>query len=100
MKKKLHNMIMVTFTKLFVINIVASNRSLSANKSLILASDGCLRSAIVLKSAGESEKKAISDAEANPDTSKRRPANTMAIIDDTVGVCTTISLKTSANWHK
>ena len=57
-------MIIVTFTKLFVINIVASRRSLSDNKSLILESDGCLRSAIVFKSAGESEKKAISEAEA------------------------------------
>lgn len=100
MKKKLQSMIIVTFTKLFVINIVASRRSLSDNKSLILESDGCLRSAIVFKSAGESEKKAISEAEANPDTSKRRPAKTMATMDGTVGACTVIPLKTSANWHK
>ena len=39
-------------------------------------------------------------SEANPDTSKRRPAKTMATMDDTVGACTVIPLKTSANWHK
>ena len=100
MKKKLQSMMMVTFTKLFVMRIVASKRSLSESKSLILESAGCFRSAIVLKSAGESEKKAISEAEAKPDTIKRRPANTMAMIADTVGVCTEIPLKTSANWHK
>lgn len=40
-KKKLQSMIMVTFTKLFVISIVASSRSVSSNKFLIFSSEGC-----------------------------------------------------------
>ena len=44
--------------------------------------------------------KAISEAEAKPDTSNSKPANTMAIIAEIVGLCTDIPLKTSANWHK
>jgi len=48
----------------------------------------------------EREKKAISEAEAKPDTSNSKPANTMAMIAEIVGLCTDIPLKTSANWHK
>ncbi len=50
-------MIMVTFTKLFVISIVASSRSVSSNKFLIFSSEGCFPSSIEFKSDGESEKK-------------------------------------------
>mgnify|MGYP000647594131 CR=1 FL=1 len=39
-KKKLQSMIMVTFTKLFVINIVAKRRSVSPRRALILSSEG------------------------------------------------------------
>ena len=53
-------MIMVTFTKLFVISIVASSRSVSSNKFLIFSSEGCFPSSIEFKSDGESEKNAIS----------------------------------------
>ena len=52
------------------------------------------------QSDGESEKNAISEAEAKPEASKSTPANTIAIIAETEGVCTVILLKTSANWHK
>lgn len=55
-KKKLQSMIMVTFTKLFVISIVASSRSVSSNKFLIFSSEGCFPSSIEFKSDGESEK--------------------------------------------
>ena len=96
----MEKVVIVTIKKMCGIKKVASRRSVSDNKALMLESDGCLCSAIVFKSAGESEKKAISEAEANPDTSKRRPAKTMATMDDTVGACTVIPLKTSANWHK
>lgn len=99
-KKKLQSMIMVTFTKLFVISIVASSRSVSSNKFLIFSSEGCFPSSIEFKSDGESEKNAISEAEAKPEASKSTPANTIAIIAETEGVCTVILLKTSANWHK
>ena len=89
-------MIMVTFTKLFVISIVASSRSVSSNKFLIFSSEGCFPSSIEFKSDGESEKNAISEAEAKPEASKSTPA----IIAETEGVCTVILLKISANWHK
>ena len=46
------------------------------------------------------EKKAISEADAKPETSKSKPANTMATMAEIEGVCTDIPLKTSANWHK
>ena len=65
-KKKLQSMIMVTFTKLFVIRIVANKRSESSRRKLIFSSAGCLRSSISFLSEGESEKKAISEAEAKP----------------------------------
>lgn len=55
-KKKLQSMIMVTFTKLFVISIVANSRSVSSNKFLIFSSEGCFPSSIEFKSDGESEK--------------------------------------------
>ena len=91
---------MVTFTKLFVINIVANNRSVSSNKLRIFLSEECFPSSIVLKSDGESEKKAISEAEAKPETSKSKLAKIIAIIAEIEGACTDIPLKTSANWHK
>lgn len=86
-------MIMVTFTKLFVISIVASSRSVSSNKFLIFSSEGCFPSSIEFKSDGESEKNAISEAEAKLEASKSTPANTIAIIAETEGVCTVILLK-------
>ena len=93
-------MIIVTFTKLFVIKIVANKRSLPSNRLLIFSSDGCFFSAIALKSDGEREKKALSEADAKPETSKSKPANTMAIMAETEGTCTDIPLNTSANWYK
>ena len=44
--------------------------------------------------------KGISEAEAKPDTNNSKPANTMAMIAEIVGLCTDIPLKTFANWHK
>ena len=99
-KKKLQSMIMVTFTKLFVIRMVASNLSVSSRSLRIFSSEGCFFSSMAFRSDGEREKKAISEAEAKPDTSNSKPANTMAMIAEIVGLCTDIPLKTFANWHK
>ena len=55
---------------------------------------------MALKSEGDNEKNAISEAEAKPEASKSKPANTMATTAEIEGVCTDIPLKTSANWHK
>ena len=96
-KKKLQSMIMVTFTKLLVINIVANKRSESSRRKLIFSSAGCLRSSISFLSEGESEKKAISEAEAKPEASRSTPVSTMAIIAEIEGVFTVIPLKISAN---
>ena len=93
-------MMMVTFTKLFVIKIVASKRSVSAKRLSIFSSAGCFFSSNAFKSDGEREKNAISEADAKPETSKRIPAKTMATIAEIEGNCTDIPLKTSANWHK
>lgn len=93
-------MIMVTFTKLLVIKIVANNRSVFSSRLLIFSSEGCFFSAIEFKSDGESEKKAISEAEAKPEISRRNPANTIDTMAEKEGACTEIPLKTSANWHK
>lgn len=84
----MQSIIIVTFTKLLVIKIVANNRSVSDNKFVIFLSDGCFPSAIAFKSEGEREKKAISEADANPDTNNSKPANTIATIADIDGVCT------------
>lgn len=45
-------------------------------------------------------KNAISEADAKPETSRSKPANTMAMIAGIEGACTDIPLKISANWHK
>lgn len=64
------------------------------------SSEGCFPSSMALKSEGDNEKNAISEAEAKPEASKSTPAKTMAIIAEIEGACTVIPLKISANWHK
>ena len=91
---------MVTFTKLFVMSTVAKRVSELSSKLLIFSSEGCLRSSMSLRSVGESEKKAISDAEAKPDANKSAPAAMMASIADKEGVTTVIPLNISANRLK
>lgn len=75
---KLHNMIIVTFTKLFVTNIVASVRSLSSRKNSILRSFEFFSGSIEFKSDGDKLKKAISDPLAKADMPKRNTAKTIA----------------------
>lgn len=55
-KKKLHNMIIVTLTKLFEIRMVASKRSESSSKALMRESEGCSFSSTLLRSEGDNEK--------------------------------------------
>ena len=80
--------------------MVASKRSESSSKALMRESEGCSFSSTLLRSEGDNEKKAISDAEAKPEASRSKPARIMAIIADNEGVFTDIPLKISANWHK
>ena len=71
-------MMMVTFTRLLVIRMVASVRSESSRSALMLMSPCDFSSSSSLKSAGDSEKKAISDPEAKLDTNSNRQAATPA----------------------
>lgn len=80
--------------------MVASKRSEFSSSLLILESDGCFRDSISFLSDGESEKKAISEADAKPDASNSTPARMMAVISDTVGGFTVMWLKKSANRRK
>lgn len=79
-----------TLTKLFVTNIVANNRSESPSNRLIIGSEICMSSSIEFKSVGDKEKKAISDAEANPDTINMKDAINNAIQSLIAGVVTFI----------
>ena len=77
---------MVTFTRLLVMSIVASVRSESSLSERILWSGSCLESSSSLMSEGESEKKAISDPDANPERTSKIQANAAAIHTPAVGV--------------
>ena len=71
---------MVTFTRLLVISIVASVRSLSLRSFTIFSSAGFLSSSSSLRSVGDSEKNAISDPEAKPEAKRSRHAKRAAKI--------------------
>lgn len=86
-------MIMVTFTKLFVISIRGQQSFCIIQQISDFLTEGCFPSSIEFKSDGESEKNAISEAEAKPEASKSTPANTIAIIAETEGVCTDYTVK-------
>jgi hypothetical protein len=66
-KAKLRLMMMAMLTKLLDIRMVAKRRSESSNNFLINLSTGSSSSSIALLSTGDSEKKAISDAETKPE---------------------------------
>ena len=76
---------MVTFTKLLDIKIVANNRSVSFSKSIMRLSDGCSSSSISLRSVGDKEKNAISEADTKPDANNSNTAKEMATIAPTEG---------------
>ena len=99
-KKKLQSIMMVTLTKLLDINIVASKRSESFNKLVMCLSEGCSSSSISLRSLGEREKNAISEADTKPDANNNNTANTMATIAPNEGAETVTPSKSSAKRHK
>jgi len=90
----------VTFTKLLVINIVVRSSSESDNNKLMFLSAGCLHNSISLRLAGDKEKKAISEAEANADTNKSNPAKTIAIIAETEGSLNCMESNIFTQRHK
>ena len=55
---------------------------------------------MILRSVGESEKKAISDAEAKADKSNRKAATTMATMAAVDGCRIVISFNTAVSWDK
>lgn len=69
---------MVTFTKLLAIKMVASVRSLSSRSSFTCWSVGVFSSSISAKSVGERLKNAISEPLAKPDTNNNNAASTAA----------------------
>lgn len=93
-------MIMVTFTKLFDINIVASSLSEWSNRYLIFLSATLFSSSILFKSFGEREKKAISEADMKPDAYNNAPANIIDTIAPKDGAVIVTSLIKSDNPDK
>ena len=91
---------MVTLTKLLEIRMVANKRSESSNKALIRLSEECSPSSISFKSPGESEKKAISEADTKPDAYNNMTANMIAMIAPTVGDVTVTPSNKSVKRHK
>lgn len=91
---------MVTFTKLFEIRMVANNRSESFNKALIRLSERCSSASMEFKSEGESEKKAISDADTKPEAYSRITTKHNATIAPIEGGMTVTPSHKSAKRHK
>ena len=60
--------------------MVASNLSESSNKAMIRLSEECPSSSISLRSFGEREKNAISDADTKPEANNNNTANVIAIM--------------------
>ena len=75
--------------------MVANKRSLSLSKRAIRLSAGLFFSSMILRSVGEREKKAISDAEAKAEKSNRKAATTMATIAAADGCWIVMSLNTA-----
>lgn len=76
---------------------VASKLSELSSKLRIFVSEGCFPSSTLLRSEGESEKKAISEADAKPDANKSIPAEIIAITAVKDGGLTVIPLNISVN---
>lgn len=91
---------MVTLTKLFEMRIVASKCSESFSKALMRWSEGCCSSFISLRSPGDSEKNAISDADTKPDAYNNNTAKIIAINAPKVGGVTVTPSNKLAKWHK
>ena len=91
---------MVTLTKLLDMRIVANSLSESSRRFFIRLSEECSSFSISLRSVGESEKNAISEAETNPEAYNKRIANTKATSAPSEGALTVTPLQKSASWLK
>ena len=78
-------MIIVTFTKLFVMSIVASVRSLSSRSNLMLRSLAVLASFTSAMSDGERLKNAISEPLANAESPMSTTVSIAAMMTPIVG---------------
>ena len=85
----------VTFTKLFVIRIVASVRSESSRNRAMLLSRTSFSVSSCAMSPGDKLKNAISEPLANPDTNNKPTTNTIATATPKDGGKTYISDKVS-----
>ena len=85
----------VTFTKLFVIRIVASVRSESSRNRAMLLSRTSFSVSNCAMSPGDKLKNAISEPLANPDTNNKPTTNTIATATPKDGGKTYISDKVS-----
>lgn len=86
--------------KLLEIRIVANKRSESFSRALIRLSEVCFPSSISLKSTGEREKKAISEADTKPEAYNNKTANKIAMMAPMVGAVTVTPSNKSAKRHK
>ena len=86
-KQKYRMVMTATFTRLLLMRMVASRRSLSRSRAATFLSERCLPSSIVLLSAGVRLKKAISLAETNPEQKSRNRTMAKAIHTSGVGDC-------------
>ena len=68
--------------------MVASNRSDCSNSRMMMRSDGLSLSAAVLRSEGEREKKAISDADTKPEHASNSAVSAKAMIAPMEGAVT------------
>ena len=90
---------MVTFTRLLVISMVASVRSESLRNCLICTSPVVFSSSSSFRSDGDKEKNAISEPEAKLDTNNKRQAQipaTMAPMDGDIRVTSLNTCKYSS----
>ena len=81
--KNVHSITTATFTKLLAMRIVANRYSERVNRDLIRISCGSLPSSNSFIFCGESEKKAISEAEIKAENPRNTTANISVIISPT-----------------
>ena len=97
-------MIMATLTKLLLMRIVASRRSLFAKRPFILVSEECFSSSISFISEGDRLKKAISEAETKPEQKRSRMPVAKAIHAPVEGmdvwICAKESVRTEISKFK
>ena len=93
-------MMMATLTRLLLMRMVASKRSLLSSSFLILTSEECFSSSISFMSAGERLKKAISEADTKPEQKRSMMPVPKAIHAPIEGMDVWICEKASASCEK